>query len=89
VASAALRNILAALKLGRALRLQSPLAAGGTSLPRRYWDIPLPPDRSLELMPEELRRRQMAAVTNSVIAAERRRTDPEQGRGRSEENELK
>ena len=34
-------------------------------------DIPLPPERSLELMPEELRRRQLAAVTNLVIASAR------------------
>ena len=32
--SAALRNILAGFKPGRALRLKSPLAAGGTFLPR-------------------------------------------------------
>jgi class 3 adenylate cyclase len=34
-------------------------------------DIPLPPERSLELMPEELRRRQLAALTNLVIAGAR------------------
>jgi SAM domain (Sterile alpha motif) len=34
-------------------------------------DIPLPLERSLELMPEELRRRQLAAVTNLVIAGAR------------------
>ena len=34
-------------------------------------DIPLPPERSPELMPEELRRRQLAAVTNLVIASAR------------------
>src|SRR6202521_5235314 len=31
-------------------------------------DIPLQPERSLELMPDELRRRQLAALTNLVIA---------------------
>ena len=34
-------------------------------------DIPLPPERRLELAPEELRRRQMAALTNWVIAGAR------------------
>jgi hypothetical protein len=34
-------------------------------------DIPLPPERSLELEPEELRRRQLAALTNLVIAGAR------------------
>jgi class 3 adenylate cyclase len=34
-------------------------------------DIPLPLERFLELLPEELRRRQMAALTNSVIAGAR------------------
>jgi class 3 adenylate cyclase/predicted ATPase len=34
-------------------------------------DIPLPPERSLELMPEEWRRRQLAALTNLVIAGAR------------------
>ena len=34
-------------------------------------DIPIPPERSLELTPEELRRRQLAALTNLVIAGAR------------------
>ena len=34
-------------------------------------DIPLPPDRSVEPVPEELRRRQLAALTNLVIAGTR------------------
>src|SRR4029077_1184184 len=34
-------------------------------------DIPLPPERALELVPEELRRRQMAALTNWVIGGAR------------------
>jgi class 3 adenylate cyclase len=34
-------------------------------------DIPLPPERRPELAPEELRRRQMAALTNWIIAAAR------------------
>ena len=34
-------------------------------------DIPLPPKRSLDLMPEELRRRQLAALTNLVMAGAR------------------
>ena len=34
-------------------------------------DIPLPPERRLELAPEELRRRQMAALTNWIIAGAR------------------
>ena len=34
-------------------------------------DIPLPLERSLELVPEELRRRQLAAVTNLIIAGAR------------------
>jgi class 3 adenylate cyclase len=34
-------------------------------------DIPLQPERSLELMPDELRRRQLAALTNLVIAGAR------------------
>ena len=34
-------------------------------------DIPLPPERRLELAPEELRRRQMAALTNWVMAGAR------------------
>ena len=34
-------------------------------------DIPLPPERRLELAPEELRRRQLAALTNWVIASAR------------------
>ena len=31
-------------------------------------DIPLPPERALALAPEELRRRQLAALTNWVMA---------------------
>jgi predicted ATPase len=34
-------------------------------------DIPLPPEHRLELAPEELRRRQMAALTNWIIAGAR------------------
>jgi predicted ATPase len=34
-------------------------------------DIPLPPERSLQLMPEELRRRQLTALTNWVMAGAR------------------
>jgi len=34
-------------------------------------DIPLPPDRALALPPEELRRRQLAALTNLVMAGAR------------------
>jgi hypothetical protein len=34
-------------------------------------DIPLPPARSIELTPEELRRRQMAALTNWIMAGAR------------------
>ena len=34
-------------------------------------DIPLPPDRALALPPEELRRRQLAALTASVMASAR------------------
>jgi predicted ATPase len=34
-------------------------------------DIPLSPERSVELVPEELRRRQMAALTNWVMAGAR------------------
>jgi hypothetical protein len=31
-------------------------------------DIPLPPEHRLDLVPEELRRRQMASLTNWVMA---------------------
>ena len=34
-------------------------------------DIPLPPERALDLVPEELRRRQLVALTNWVMAAAR------------------
>jgi predicted ATPase len=58
----------------RLAELESSLAqvkldpAENASLLARLLDIPLPPDRAPALAPEELRRRQLAALTNWVIA---------------------
>src|SRR5262245_5820587 len=59
---AELENLLAQVKLdpGDNVALLAPL-----------FDIPLPPDRALALPPEELRRRQLAALTNLVMAGAR------------------
>src|SRR5262245_48906419 len=59
---AELENLLAQVKLdpGENAGLLAPL-----------FDIPLPPDRALALPPEELRRRQLAALTNLVMAGAR------------------
>src|SRR5262245_51213266 len=59
---AELENLLAQVKLepGENAGLLAPLL-----------DIPLPPDRALALPPEELRRRQLAALTNLVMAGAR------------------
>jgi predicted ATPase len=45
--------------------------AESTPLLAPLLDIPLPSERSLELIPEELRRRQLAALTNLIIASAR------------------